>query len=163
VGKLETIAATEGFHVKASIRRQIERRKRRNEQGLDRWNLGDCSRPVLSGRKIQYELGERAAGTTCGGISAMHLLVRELGLAEDIDQQLHLLKMHLPYHESDHVLRPFARESCNSCPTDNPTLLRRHPADNWRWHVNRAMRSRIAANQFRVTATFSSWHVTYFE
>ena len=26
------------------------------------------------------------------------------GLIEDIDNNLHLLKVHLPYHESDHVL-----------------------------------------------------------
>jgi len=32
------------------------------------------------------------------------LLVQELGLAEAIDQRLDLLKIHLPYHESDHVL-----------------------------------------------------------
>jgi hypothetical protein len=39
-----------------------------------------------------------------GGIGAIHLLVRQLGLAEAIDRRLELLKIHLPYHESDHVL-----------------------------------------------------------
>jgi hypothetical protein len=34
----------------------------------------------------------------------MHLLARKLGLVEEIDRDLHLLKRHLPYHESDHVL-----------------------------------------------------------
>jgi hypothetical protein len=34
----------------------------------------------------------------------MHLLARKLGLIDDIDRSLHLLKRHLPYHESDHVL-----------------------------------------------------------
>ncbi len=34
----------------------------------------------------------------------MHLLARHTGLIRAIDQQLHLLKRHLPYHESDHVL-----------------------------------------------------------
>ncbi len=34
----------------------------------------------------------------------MHLMVQRLGLVEDIDDHLHLLKVHLPYHESDHVL-----------------------------------------------------------
>jgi Transposase DDE domain group 1 len=34
----------------------------------------------------------------------MVLLVRHLGLAATIDEHLHLLKRHLPYHESDHVL-----------------------------------------------------------
>ena len=39
-----------------------------------------------------------------GGIGAVHLLARRLGLIEAIDQELHVLKVHLPYHESDHVL-----------------------------------------------------------
>jgi hypothetical protein len=34
----------------------------------------------------------------------MHLLVQRLGLIEDINENLKLLKVHLPYHESDHVL-----------------------------------------------------------
>jgi len=34
----------------------------------------------------------------------MHLLVRRTGLVESIDRDVHLLKRHLPYHESDHVL-----------------------------------------------------------
>src|SRR5881398_4088885 len=31
-------------------------------------------------------------------------MVQTLGLPEVIDEKLHLLKIHLPYHESDHVL-----------------------------------------------------------
>jgi hypothetical protein len=34
----------------------------------------------------------------------MHLLVQRLGLVEDLDRSVQLLKVHLPYHESDHVL-----------------------------------------------------------
>jgi len=34
----------------------------------------------------------------------MHLLVQKIGLKDAIDDKLHLLKIHLPYHESDHVL-----------------------------------------------------------
>jgi len=74
-------AATEGFQVNHNLRRQIERRKHRNAKRLDRWNPGDTSQPVLSARNIRYELAERASGTTCGGIGAIHRLVRELGLA----------------------------------------------------------------------------------
>jgi hypothetical protein len=39
-----------------------------------------------------------------GGIGLIHKMVRGLGLAEAIDENLHVLKIHLPYHESDHVL-----------------------------------------------------------
>jgi hypothetical protein len=34
----------------------------------------------------------------------MHLLARQTGLIGAIDERLELLKVHLPYHESDHVL-----------------------------------------------------------
>ena len=34
----------------------------------------------------------------------MHLSTRRTGVVEAIDRRLHLLKVHLPYHESDHVL-----------------------------------------------------------
>src|SRR5262249_59906378 len=35
---------------------------------------------------------------------AMLLLAQRTGLIAAIDHDLHLLKVHLPYHESDHVL-----------------------------------------------------------
>src|SRR5205814_8983359 len=42
---------------------------------------------------------------TCfGGIAAVHRLVTKLGLVERINEQVPLSKVHLPYHESDHVL-----------------------------------------------------------
>jgi len=39
-----------------------------------------------------------------GGIGAAHQVVVQSGLAEGIDAGLDLLKLHRPYHESDHVL-----------------------------------------------------------
>jgi hypothetical protein len=59
---------------------------------------------MLAASNIRYELAERVRGFAPGGIGAMHLLARKLGLIEEIDRHLHLLKRHLPYHESDHVL-----------------------------------------------------------
>jgi hypothetical protein len=53
---------------------------------------------------IRYEVAERSRGLSMGGIGAMHNLAQRTGLVEAIDQRLHLLKIHLPYHESDHVL-----------------------------------------------------------
>jgi hypothetical protein len=41
---------------------------------------------------------------TVGGIGAMHLLARKVGLIDEIDRRLHVLRRHAPYHESDHVL-----------------------------------------------------------
>lgn len=53
---------------------------------------------------IHYDVADKTRGLGCGGIGAMHLLVRRVGLIEAIDRNLHLLKIHQPYHESDHVL-----------------------------------------------------------
>jgi hypothetical protein len=55
-------------------------------------------------RNIHYEIGDKDQGLHCGGIGAVHLLVQQLGLADAIDRDLHLLQRHVPYFESDHVL-----------------------------------------------------------
>jgi hypothetical protein len=59
---------------------------------------------MFTASNIHYELSNRVAGLGPGGIGAMHLLARRTGLIEAIDARLHLLKVHKPYHESDHVL-----------------------------------------------------------
>jgi hypothetical protein len=59
---------------------------------------------MFKASNIHYEMAERTAAMNCGGIGAIHLMVQRLGLVEDIDAHLQLLKVHLPYHESDHVL-----------------------------------------------------------
>ena len=66
------------------------------------WEIQDA--PMFSARNIHYEISERDRGLDVGGIGAMHRLVHRVGLIDDIDEELHLLKRNLPYHESDHVL-----------------------------------------------------------
>lgn len=53
---------------------------------------------------VRYDLSERTRGLDVGGIGAMHRLARHTGLIEEIDRRVKVLKVHLPYHESDHVL-----------------------------------------------------------
>jgi hypothetical protein len=60
--------------------------------------------PMLAASNIHYELSTRDRGIACGGIGAVHLLARNSGLIDALDRKLRLLKVHLPYHESDHVL-----------------------------------------------------------
>ena len=86
------------------IRRQLAARKRRLERRIDKFNCQGGERPIMRPSNIRYELAERTQGLSYGGLGSLRLLVQELGLAEAIDRQLHLLKIHLPYHESDHVL-----------------------------------------------------------
>src|SRR6202008_4976144 len=59
---------------------------------------------MLSASNIHFEMAERGRGVNYGGIGAIHLMGQRLGLAEEIDGRVQLLKRHLPYHESDHVL-----------------------------------------------------------
>jgi len=90
--------------VNTRIRKQIERRKRRIAQRLDKNDNRGCNRPMLTATNIHYEIADRTRATAAGGIGAIHRLVRKLGLDQAIDRYLELLKIHLPYHESDHVL-----------------------------------------------------------
>src|SRR6202035_2907727 len=59
---------------------------------------------MFTARNIQYEISDKDRGISYGGIVALHTLARQLGLMDAIDERLQLLKLHLPYHESDHVL-----------------------------------------------------------
>ena len=59
---------------------------------------------MFAASNIQYEMAERTEAMPCGGIGALHLMAQRLGLVADLDRSLSLLKVHLPYHESDHVL-----------------------------------------------------------
>jgi len=59
---------------------------------------------MMTAANIHYEIAERTRATAAGGIGAMHLLARKLELDQAIDRSLRLLRIHLPYHESDHVL-----------------------------------------------------------
>ncbi len=90
--------------MKPIIRRQLANRKRRIERRLDKNDNRGFERPMFTARNIDYEIADRVRGMAYGGIGAMHLLARQIGLIDIIDRRLHLLKMHLPYHESDHVL-----------------------------------------------------------
>src|SRR5216110_3825005 len=59
---------------------------------------------MFTASNIHYEIGDRSRGMAHGGIGAIHALARQLGLIDAIDNRLCLLKIHLPFHESDHVL-----------------------------------------------------------
>ena len=52
---------------------------------------------------IHAEIGAKTHGLHCGGLAAFQLLVQRLGFANAIDRELHLLRRHLPYYESDHI------------------------------------------------------------
>ena len=85
-------------------RKRLARRKRRICRRLRKIQWAEQPKPMFSASNIRYELPERTRGVGCGGIGMMQMVARRTGLIEAIDGNLHLLKRHLPYHESDHVL-----------------------------------------------------------
>lgn len=87
-----------------SYRKILRNRKHRIARRLAPKQWEDQPRPMFKASNLHYEMSERVNAVSCGGIGAMHLMVQRLGLVEDINQNLKLLKVHLPYHESDHVL-----------------------------------------------------------
>jgi len=92
------------FRVNRNYRKILRNRKNRIERRLRPINWEDQPRPMFKASNIRYEMAPRVQAVNCGGIGAMHLMLHRLGFIEDVDRSLHLLKVHLPYHESDHVL-----------------------------------------------------------
>jgi hypothetical protein len=88
----------------SSILDRVRQRKRRLRDRLDRDNFPEDDGPVMRASSLHYELAERTLATNYGGIGLMYQLARESGLIDSIDRNLDLFRVHLPYHESDHVL-----------------------------------------------------------
>lgn len=86
------------------LRQRIAQGKYENQHRLREINWDDQPTPMFSASNIKYEMTRKTRAVACGGIGAIHLLARRIGLIEAIDRRLHLLKIHKPYHESDHVL-----------------------------------------------------------
>ena len=65
--------------------------------------------PEMTGRvvrmpKLHAEIDERSQVSELGGLALFSAFVRRFGVAHKIDARVNVLKVHLPYHESDHVL-----------------------------------------------------------
>jgi hypothetical protein len=90
--------------VKAKERRKLEKRRRRIAKRLDRRNMPTGGGPVFKGASIVFEVSDKMTAAKAGGVAAAHALAKSVGLDRAIDRTLHLLKVHQPYHESDHVL-----------------------------------------------------------
>jgi len=86
------------------------------------------SQPMLSSGKIHYEIGSNTDAMSYGGIGAVHRLVSKLGLPQMIDERIRLLKVHLPYHESDHVLNLAYNVLCGGTRLEDIERLRHDTA-----------------------------------
>ncbi len=91
------------FRVNKNISKKLAKRKRKISKKLKKQNWENQSIPMFKASNIHYEIDGRVQGISNGGIGAVHLLAKKIGLLKEIDASLSLLKRHLPYHESDHV------------------------------------------------------------
>jgi len=90
--------------MKKRIRKRVAKDKARIRRRLEKAVRPGGENPTLAARNIKYEISEKTRAINCGGIGAIHKLVVGVGLVKGIDEKVELLKMHRPYHESDHVL-----------------------------------------------------------
>ena len=82
----------------------LQRDKRNLEKRIERKHFDDQPETMFKDSNIVYEIGDRARVIGYGGIGAIHKMVCKLKLDAGINDKLELLKFHVPYHESDHVL-----------------------------------------------------------
>ena len=90
--------------MKVKDSRILRKRKQKLHKRLERRQWPARPKPMFQARNIHYEMAEKVRAINCGSIGAFHQLAQNTGLIRAIDESLHLLKRHLPYHESDHVL-----------------------------------------------------------
>jgi hypothetical protein len=83
---------------------KLRRRKRRIRRRLKPRSFKATEKPVFSATSPRYEVSGRIRCAKAGGIGAIHAMAKRIGLVDKLDEVLELLKVHLPYHESDHVL-----------------------------------------------------------
>ena len=110
--------------MKRKIRGIIEARKRKMERRLINALEQDGQQPTLTASNIHYELAERNSAIIQGGIGLVHLTVRQTGLIDAIDESVEVLKVHSPYHESDHVLNIAYNGLCGGITLDDIELRR---------------------------------------
>lgn len=103
--------------------------QRRIEQRLDKAAPApDKGKPMLGRARVQYELAERNSAINHGGaVLALHLAM-VTGLVQAINDKVHVLKIHRPYHESDHVLNIMLNMMCGGQTLDDIELRRKDEA-----------------------------------
>lgn len=120
--------------MKSTIAKRIQKRKQIHLKRLADARANRFARlatdptPVLGSNRVKYELSDRVSAINYGGVSAMLKLAKHVGLVDAINDGLHLLKVHAPYHESDHVLALAANALCGGTRLEHLEVLRNDTA-----------------------------------
>ena len=110
--------------MKKSVRQKQEKEQRLIKQRLADAVQSNPGGPVLTAKNIHYETSDKISAIAQGGVGLILRVINELSLAERIDESIHLLKFHKPYHESDHVLAIALNAICGGKTIDDMELLR---------------------------------------
>lgn len=100
---------------KRSVNRRLARAAKRR---------GDTGVPDLPAGKVTYEVAAKTRAIGHGGLGAVHQLVVCTGLVGRINDGVHVLKVHQPYHESDHVLNIAYNAMCGGQTLEDIELRR---------------------------------------
>ncbi len=119
--------------MKQDVATMVSGRKRRVLKWLEqarehRFIRGLESTTVIDANPITYELSGRCQAINHGGIGMMMKLARTTGLINEIDRRVHLLKVHAPYQESDHVMAHVLNMLCGGTRLQHLELLRNDEA-----------------------------------
>jgi Transposase DDE domain group 1 len=92
---------------------------------LDRKWQPERTEPVMTAPHLRYEVSGRVEGIVAGGLGLILSLVETVGLRSALDRGVHVLKRHLPYHESDHLLAMVYNVLCGGQCLEDLERLRR--------------------------------------
>jgi hypothetical protein len=90
--------------VKARIKKRLRNCKRRIQHRLRKKQWDEQRRRMFQDQNIHYDIAAKTKGLNAAGLGVFRLLEQRLGLADALNARLPLLKRHVPYFESDHIL-----------------------------------------------------------
>lgn len=96
-----------------TIAKKLNKHKTKLLNRLNKNANSDPPHPVFRSGNIHYDMGDRTQGTLYGGIGAMQMLIKRLGLEDEINHRLQIFKIRNPYFESDHILNIAYNILCN--------------------------------------------------
>lgn len=116
--------------MKNRIRRKLQKHQRRVEAHTRRRR--ECralksrkyAERVISTKARTYDLTDRSRGNCFGGVPLMLRMAHHIGLVDAIDRHVHVLKLWLPYRESDHVMNFAINAWCNGQRLEDMELRR---------------------------------------
>jgi hypothetical protein len=111
--------------MKNNVHQVLETRKTEVAQRTDH-TQATFGTPQLSSSPIEFELAEKTQAVAHGGLALLHQLVNHIGLVDALNA-VSVLKLKLPYWESDHILNIAYNFLCGGTALDHIEYRRQDP------------------------------------